>query len=73
MTRTAPKVFGILNVTPDSFSDGGQYPDLTAAIGHGITLFEQHTLVDLITTRKLGLPGNRCLGLYALDSDTDSV
>ena len=24
----------------------------------GITLFEQHTLVDLITTRKLGLPGN---------------
>ena len=39
----------------------------------GITLFEQHTLVDLITTRKLGLPGNRCLGLYALDSDTDEV
>ena len=39
----------------------------------GITLFEQHTLVDLITTRKLGLNGNRCLGLYALDSDTDEV
>ena len=39
----------------------------------GITLFEQHTLVDLITTRKLGLPGNRCLGLYALDSDTDAA
>ncbi|WP_099743234.1 L-aspartate oxidase [Acidovorax sp. 62] len=39
----------------------------------GITLFEQHTLVDLITTRKLGLPSNRCLGLYALDSDTDEV
>ncbi len=39
----------------------------------GITLFEQHTLVDLITTRKLGLPGHRCLGLYALDSDTDEV
>ena len=39
----------------------------------GITLFEQHTLVDLITTRKLDLPGNRCLGLYALDSDTDEV
>ena len=39
----------------------------------GITLFEQHTLVDLITTRKLGLNGNRCLGLHALDSDTDEV
>jgi L-aspartate oxidase len=38
-----------------------------------ITLFEQHTLVDLITSDKLGLPGRRCLGLYALDSDTDEV
>ncbi|QNP61184.1 L-aspartate oxidase [Paenacidovorax monticola] len=40
----------------------------------GITLFEQHTLVDLITARKLGLPGGqRCLGLYALDEATDEV
>ena len=38
-----------------------------------ISLFEQHTLVDLITTDKLGLPGTRCLGLYALDSETDQV
>jgi len=39
----------------------------------GITLFEQHTLVDVITTEKLGLSGHRCLGLYALDNDTDEV
>ncbi|AVS75422.1 L-aspartate oxidase [Paracidovorax cattleyae] len=40
----------------------------------GITLLEQHTLVDLITARKLGLPGpQRCLGLYALDEATDTV
>ena len=40
----------------------------------GITLFEQHTLVDLVTTDKLGLPGApRCVGLYALDEDTDEV
>ncbi|MEP6721808.1 MAG: L-aspartate oxidase [Variovorax sp.] len=40
----------------------------------GITLFEQHTLVDLIGSAKLGLPGpNRCLGLYALDAQTDEV
>jgi L-aspartate oxidase len=39
----------------------------------GITLFEQHTLVDVITARKLGLPGQRCLGLYALDDATDEV
>src|SRR6218665_1613091 len=38
-----------------------------------ITLFEHHTLVDLISTSKLGLPGHRCLGLYALDSRTDTV
>jgi L-aspartate oxidase len=41
-----------------------------------ITLFEQHTLVDLITSRKLGLPcasGPACLGLYALDEVTDEV
>ncbi|OIN94301.1 MAG: L-aspartate oxidase [Comamonadaceae bacterium CG1_02_60_18] len=39
-----------------------------------VTLFEQHTLVDLITSDKLGLPGpSRCVGLYALDSDTDEV
>ncbi len=40
----------------------------------GITLFEHHTLVDLITSRKLGLPGApRCLGLYALDEAADAV
>ncbi len=39
----------------------------------GITLFEQHTLVDFITSAKLGLAGQRCLGLYALDDDTDEV
>jgi len=29
---THPQIMGILNVTPDSFSDGGQYTDVTAAI-----------------------------------------
>src|SRR6185295_9796597 len=32
-TRTA--IMGILNVTPDSFSDGGLYLDLDRAIAHG--------------------------------------
>ncbi len=39
----------------------------------GITLFEHHMLVDLITSAKLGLPGQRCVGLYALNEDTDVV
>ena len=31
----APRVMGIVNVTPDSFSDGGLYLDPGAAVGHG--------------------------------------
>ncbi|WP_431112770.1 L-aspartate oxidase [Variovorax paradoxus] len=38
-----------------------------------ITLFEHHTLVDLITGPKLGLDDPACLGLYALDDETDEV
>lgn len=30
----APKVMGIVNVTPDSFSDGGQHASTTAALRH---------------------------------------
>lgn len=29
---------GILNVTPDSFSDGGSWPDPDTAVGHGLAL-----------------------------------
>ncbi|WP_203827288.1 dihydropteroate synthase [Actinoplanes palleronii] len=32
---------GVLNVTPDSFSDGGRYADLGAAVEHGISLMHQ--------------------------------
>jgi dihydropteroate synthase len=30
-----PSVLGVLNVTPDSFSDGGQHASLAAAVRHG--------------------------------------
>jgi dihydropteroate synthase len=33
-----PAVMGIVNVTPDSFSDGGQYLDEDAAVAHGHAL-----------------------------------
>ncbi|WP_050993007.1 dihydropteroate synthase [Salinibacterium sp. PAMC 21357] len=36
-----PRVMGILNVTPDSFSDGGQFEHVDRAIAHGITLRNQ--------------------------------
>jgi dihydropteroate synthase len=35
-----PLLIGILNVTPDSFSDGGRYTDLAAAIDHAQDLVE---------------------------------
>ena len=31
----APQVMGVINVTPDSFSDGGLYLDVDAAVAHG--------------------------------------
>jgi dihydropteroate synthase len=31
---------GVLNVTPDSFSDGGRFADAAAAVDHGLALFE---------------------------------
>ncbi len=34
-------VMGILNVTPDSFSDGGHYPATHAAVARGLSLAEQ--------------------------------
>ncbi|MEL0625861.1 dihydropteroate synthase [Salinibacterium amurskyense] len=35
---TVPQIMGILNVTPDSFSDGGQFEHVDAAIARGIEL-----------------------------------
>ena len=34
----APVVMGVLNVTADSFSDGGRYLNVEAAVGHGVEL-----------------------------------
>ena len=36
-----PRVMGIVNVTPDSFSDGGEHFDTDAAIAHGLRLVEE--------------------------------
>lgn len=35
------RVMGIVNVTPDSFSDGGRYFDTEAAVAHGLRLAEE--------------------------------
>ena len=36
-----PRVMGIVNITPDSFSDGGAHFDAGAAIAHGLRLAEE--------------------------------
>lgn len=36
-----PRVMGIVNVTPDSFSDGGAHDNTEAAVAHGLALVEQ--------------------------------
>lgn len=43
-----PAVMGVLNVTPDSFSDGGRFRDAAEAVAHGRRLFEEGAaLVDV--------------------------
>jgi dihydropteroate synthase len=38
---THPVVMGILNVTPDSFSDGGRFSDLGLALEHALRMVEE--------------------------------
>src|SRR5262249_45450738 len=42
---TRPLVMGIVNVTPDSFSDGGQHATNEAAVAHALKLVEQGALI----------------------------
>lgn len=39
----------------------------------GITLYEHHMLIDVITDRHLKQPGNRCYGAYVLDTASGEV
>lgn len=43
-----PQIMGILNVTPDSFSDGGQFLDVQKALSHCSTMVDQGaSLIDV--------------------------
>ena len=41
VTLEQPRIVGILNVTPDSFWDGGRHADTDAAVAHAAALLEQ--------------------------------
>lgn len=40
LTFDRPRIMGVLNVTPDSFSDGGEHFDSEAAIAHGVAMLD---------------------------------
>src|SRR3569833_907452 len=40
-----PVIMGVLNVTPDSFSDGGRFLDVAAAVAHGRRMVEEGTAI----------------------------
>lgn len=45
---TPVQIMGVVNVTPDSFSDGGRYLDVDDAIGHGLELVAAGaTIIDV--------------------------
>src|SRR6476660_1804113 len=46
-----PSVMGIVNVTPDSFSDGGRFLDPDAAVAHGLEL--ARTGADILVVERL--------------------
>lgn len=39
--RRRGEIMGILNVTPDSFSDGGEFIDLDAAVAHALEMLDE--------------------------------
>lgn len=60
--KSKPLVMGILNVTPDSFSDGGQFNSLDAAISHAEQMIRDG--VDIIDIgAESSRPGAQALSL----------
>ncbi len=58
---STPLVMGVLNVTPDSFSDGGRYADVAAAVDHALRMVDEGAgMIDVggESTR----PGARAVG-----------
>lgn len=46
LTKAGPLIMGVLNVTPDSFSDGGMYPNTRDAVARGLDMVAEG--VDII-------------------------
>ena len=55
--RRRPLVMGVLNVTPDSFSDGGRYETYERAVARGVEMMEEGA--DVIDVCGHALPPDR--------------
>lgn len=47
LTFESPRIMGILNVTPDSFSDGGRHDALESALARAATMAEEADILDI--------------------------
>jgi dihydropteroate synthase len=47
LSMDAPRIMGILNVTPDSFSDGGQFLAQEAAVAQAMAMAAQADILDI--------------------------
>jgi dihydropteroate synthase len=55
----SPQIMGVLNITPDSFSDGGSFTQIESAVQHALKMAEQGaTIIDIggESTRPNALP-----------------
>jgi len=66
LTLDAPRILGIVNVTPDSFSDGGRFFSGEAAVEHGLQLVEEGA--DLLD---IGGESTRPQGATPVDVDKE--
>ena len=53
---SVPQVMGVLNVTPDSFSDGGDYFPPDAAVEHALRLVEEQAMTLVRTAFSTSVP-----------------
>ncbi|MEJ2022419.1 MAG: dihydropteroate synthase [Maritimibacter sp.] len=47
LTLDRPRIMGILNVTPDSFSDGGSFTNVTTALDHARAMVADADILDI--------------------------
>jgi len=76
LAKGRPLVMGVLNVTPDSFSDGGRFLDPAAAIAQaerlaaeGARLRAQHAATLEGIEKKFGVPGQVVLAIWGRETD----